>query len=100
MIPLTSQIPQTAVIAGVLVYVINTFIPEANIASDQVEAIISAISLLVVTFASLWSWISNRKTLRENHDLKETVASLSAQVAGMKAPAKVSARKSFGRSGR
>lgn len=73
--------PNMVAIVSAVVLLLNTF-ADTQLASEQVEAVVSAVLVLVLAASSVFSWIKTRTLVNEN---KALAASLfSARVAARK----------------
>lgn len=70
------QVPSIASISSAIVLLSSMFL-DIELVTEEVQAVINAIAVLILTGASIWSWVKTRGLIRENASLTAKVAKFS-----------------------
>ena len=66
--------PNIIAVVSAVVLLLNTF-AGTQLASEEIQAVVSAVMVLMLAGSSVWSWLKTRGLVRQNQELS---ASLSA----------------------
>ena len=65
--------PNVIAVVSAIVLLLNTF-AGTNLASEQIQEVISAVMVLVLAVSAAWSWIKTRVLVKENRELSASLA--------------------------